>query len=212
MSDKVASEKLEADEQNPVDNVTGEESAIRPAKKAKKKGKGKKRRESVESRGEDDEGEISLKRKGRKKVLSKENVSSDVQQKVEAEGDDKKLEASVTVDEGLKETVIEIQAGENQPDELEEVVVKKESAFIEGDNKAQEAGDSAEASGEEKNDEKKDSEEESKDVESPTVRRRATLSDLRSESIDKKDGENAGTTEAASEVRFYFQQLYFEES
>lgn len=212
MSDKVASEKLEADEQNPVDNVTGEESAIRPAKKAKKKGKGKKRRESVESRGEDDEGEISLKRKGRKKVLSKENVSSDVQQKVEAEGDDKKLEASVTVDEGLKETVIEIQAGENQPDELEEVVVKKESAFIEGDNKAQEAGDSAEASGEEKNDEKKDSEEESKDVESPTVRRRATLSDLRSESIDKQDGEKAGTTEAASEVRFYFQQQYFEES
>lgn len=200
MSDKVASEKLEADEQNPVDNVTGEESAIRPAKKAKKKGKGKKRRESVESRGEDDEGEISLKRKGRKKVLSKENVSSDVQQKVEAEGDDKKLEASVTVDEGLKETVIEIQAGENQPDELEEVVVKKESAFIEGDNK------------EEKKDEKKDSEEESKDVESPTVRRRATLSDLRSESIDKQDGEKAGTTEAASEVRFYFQQLYFEES
>lgn len=195
MSDKVASEELDADEQNPVGNVTGEESAIRPAKKAKKKGKGKKHRESVESKDENDEGESSLKRKGRKKVHLKENVSSDLQQKVEAEGDDKQLEASVTVDEGLKETVIEIQASENKPDELEEVVVKKDSALIEGGNTAREAGDSAEASGEEKIDEEKDSEA----VESAAVRRRATLSDLRSESIDQQAGEKAVTTRPGSE-------------
>ena len=202
MSDKVASLNLEGDEQNPADNITEEEPAVRVPLKGKKKGKGKKRRESVESRDEDD-GEVSIsriKKKGKKKSPPKERVSPDVQPEVEAVRDDKQLEASVTVDEEPQETVIEIQGGEEQPDELKEVVVKKESAVIDGDNIVLGAEDSGEGSGEEKKDEKKDSEEESKGVESPTVRRRATLSDLRSESIDKVDGEQATSTTEGSEV------------
>ena len=38
------------------------------------------------------------------------------------------------------------------------------------------------------------------EVEGATVRRRATLSDLRSESVDKGDGEQAVSTTAGSEV------------
>lgn len=205
MSDKVASEKLEGDEQNPADNITEEEPAVRVPLKGKKKGKGKKRRESVESRDEDD-GEVSIsriKKKGKKKSPPKERVSSDVQPEVEAVRDDKQLEASVTVDKEPQETVIEIQGGEEQPDELEEVVVKKESAVIEAENIVLGEEDSGEGSGEEKKDEKKDR---------PTVRRRATLSDLRSESIDKVDGEQATSTTEGSEVLENFLQLYFEVS
>lgn len=212
MSDTLSSVKVEGDEQNPADSIPEEGTAerVRVPKKGKKKGgKGKKRRESIESKGEEDDDEeesTSGKKKGKKgkKAAPKKRVSSDVQPHVEAASESNVL-ASVTVDETPKETVIEIQGSvEKQPDELEEIVVKKESTLIEGDSVeiVQETGDS----GEEKKDEKKDSEEEeSKDagseVEGANVRRRATLSDLRTESVDKGDGEQVTSTIAGSEVQ-----------
>ena len=212
MSGTPSAGKLEGDEQIPADSVGEDGSAEQPrvAKKAKgkKKGKGKKRRESVESKGEehDDEEQSTGKKKGKQKAPPKSRVSSDIQPEAAATSDNKRLEAdveaSVTVDEGPKETVVEIQGDEKQTDELEEIVVKKESTLIEGGNVVKEGADSGEGSAEEKTDEKKDSEEESKDagseVERATVRRRATLTDLRSESVDKGDGEKAAT--AGSEV------------
>lgn len=210
--------KLEDEAQNLADSIAEDGSAeqVRVPKKgkAKKKGKGKKRRESVESKdeeGDNEEESASSKKKAKKKSLPKARVSSDIPPDVEATSasDSKQLESNVealvTVDEGPKETVVEIQGDEKQLDELEEIVVKKESALIEADNVAKEGADSGEGSGEEKTDEKKDSEEKSKEtgseVEGATVRRRATLSDLKSESFDKGDGEQALSTAAVTEVR-----------
>lgn len=213
-----ATAQLEDEAQNLVDSIGEDGSAeqVRVPKKgkAKKKGKGKKRRESVESKdeeGDNEEESASGKKKGKKKAPPRARVSSDIPPDVEATSasDGKQLESNVealavTVDEGPKETVVEIQGDEKQPDELEEIVVKKESTLIKEENVAKEGADSGEGSGEEKTDEKKDSEEESKEtgseVEGATVRRRATLSDLRSESVDKGDGEQAPVTTAATEV------------
>lgn len=204
MSEAISS-KLEEDEPNPTDSLAEEGSTgqVRVLKKGKgkKKGKAKKRRESVESKdeeGHDDEDSSSRKKKGKKKAA--------IQPEVDATSESKQLEAAVTVDETPKETVIEIQEEEKKPEELEEIVVNKESTLIEGDNVIQEKGVSGEG-GEEKQDleqEKIDEEgtkEAVSEVEGATVRRRATLSDIRSESVDKGDGEQAVSTTVGSEVR-----------
>lgn len=204
------------DAQNPAaDSIAEDGSAeqVRVLKKTKgkKKGKGKKRRESVDSKDDeahDEEESTSTKKKGKKKAAPKALTLSDTPPDVESTSDSKELdsnvEASVTVDEGPRETVVEIQGDEKQADELEEIVVTKESALIEGDNVVKEGGDAGEGSGEEKTDEKKDSEEDTKvtgsEAEVAAVRRRATLSDIRGESVDKGDGEQALSTTAESEV------------
>ena len=213
MSETTSTGKLEEDEQNPTDSIVeeGPTGQVRLSKKGKKKGKGKKRRESVESKdeeGDDEDDSSSRKKKGKKKAAPKTSVSSEIQPEAEATSESKQ-DAAVTVDETPKETVIEIQGEETRSEELEEIVVKKESTLIKGDNVAQEEGDSGEGSGEEKKDieQEKDGEEEAKEkevvseAEGATVRRRATLSDLRSESVDKGDGEQALSTAAGSEVR-----------
>ena len=216
MSETASSGKLEEDEQNPTDSIAEEGSTgqVRVSKKGKKKGKGKKRRESVESKdeeGDDEEYSSSRKKKGKKKAAPKTSVSSDIQPEVEATSESKQLEAAVTVDETPKETVIEIQGEEKRSEELEEIVVKKESTLIEADNVVLVEGDSGEGSAEEKKDSEHEEvgEEEAKEkevaevaseVEGATVRRRATLSDLRSESVDKGDGEQVVSTTAGSEV------------
>lgn len=205
MSEAISS-KLEEDEPNPTDSLAEEGSTgqVRVLKKGKgkKKGKAKKRRESVDSKdeeGHDDEDSSSRKKKGKKKAA--------IQPEVDATSESKQLEAAVTVDETPKETVIEIQGEEKKPEELEEIVVNKESTLIEGDNVIQEKGVSGEGGGEEKQDleQEKSGEEGTKEavseVEGATVRRRATLSDIRSESVDKGDGEQAVSTAVGSEVR-----------
>lgn len=210
MSETTSSAKLEEDEQNPTYSFSKEGQA-RLLKKGKKKGKGKKRREAVESKdeeGDDEEDSSSRKKKGKIKAAPKTSISSDIQPEVEATSETKQLEAAVTVDETPTETVIEIQGEEKRPEELAEIVVDKESTLIKGDNVVQEEEDSGEGSGEEKKDveQEKVGEEEAKEkdvvpeVEGATVRRRATLSDLRSESMDKGDGEQAVSTAAESEV------------
>ena len=208
MSETISS-KLKEDEPNPTDSIAEEGSTgqVRVLKKAKgkKKGKGKKRRESMEEEADDEEDSSSRKKKGKKKASPKTSVSSDIQPEVDATSESKQLESAVTVDETPKETVIEIQ-GEKKPEELEEIVVKKESTLVEGDNVILGEGGSGESSGEEKKDldQGKIGEEESKEAESEvegaTVRRRATLSDIRSESVDKLDGEQAVSATAGSEV------------
>lgn len=203
MSEAISS-KIEEDEPNPTDSLAEEGSTgqVRVLKKGKgkKKGKAKKRRESVESKdeeGHDDEDSSSRKKKGKKKAA--------IQPEVDATSESKQLEAAVTVDETPKETVIEIQGEEKKPEELKEIVVNKESTLIEGDNVIQEKGVSAEGGGEEKQDleQEKIGEEGTKEavseVEGATVRRRATLSDIRSESVDKGDGEQAVSTTVGSE-------------
>lgn len=220
MSETTSSGKLEEDEQNPTDSIAeeGPTGQVRVLKKGKKKGKGKKRRETLESKdeeGDDEEDSSSRKKKGKKKGAPKTSVSSDIQPEVEATSETKQLEAAVTVDETPKETVIEIQGEDKRPEELEEIVVKKESTLIKGDNVVQE-GDSGEGGGEEKKDVEREKigEEETKEkevvseVEGATVRRRATLSDLRSESVDKGDGEQALSTAAGSEVRGSLKSCY----
>jgi len=204
MSEAISS-KIEEDEPNPTDSLAEEGSTgqVRVLKKGKgkKKGKAKKRRESVESKdeGHDDEDSSSRKKKGKKKAA--------IQPEVDATSESKQLEAAVTVDETPKETVIEIQGEEKKPEELEEIVVNKESTLIEGDNVIQEKGVSGEGGGEGKQDleQEKIGEEGTKEavseVEGATVRRRATLSDIRSESVDKGDGEQAVSTTVGSEVR-----------
>ena len=209
MSETISS-KLEEDEPNPTDSIAEEGSTgqVRVLKKAKgkKKGKGKKRRESMEEEADDEEDSSSRKKKGKKKVSPKTSVSSDIQPEFDATSESKQLESAVTVDDTPKETVIEIQGEEKKPEELEEIVVKKESTLIEGDNVILGEGGSGESSGEEKKDldQGKIGEEESKEAESEvegaTVRRRATLSDIRSESVDKLDGEQAVSATAGSEV------------
>lgn len=206
MSETTSSAKLEEDEQNPTHSSFSKEGQVRLLKKGKKKGKGKKA--STYEEGDDEEDSSSRKKKGKIKAAPKTSISSDIQPEVEATSETKQLEAAVTVDETPKETVIEIQGEEKRPEELEEIVVDKESTLIKGDNVVQEEEDSGEGSGEEKKDveQEKVGEEESKEkdvvpeVEGATVRRRATLSDLRGESMDKGDGEQAASTAAGSEV------------
>lgn len=204
MSETTSSAKLEEDEQNPTHSSFSKEGQVRLLKKGKKKGKGKKA--STYEEGDDEEDSSPRKKKGKKKAAPKTSISSDIQPEVEATSETKQLKAAV--DETPKETVIEIQGEEKRPEELEEIVVDKESTLIKGDNVVQEEGDSGEGSGEEKKDveQEKVGEEEAKEkevvpeVEGATVRRRATLSDLRGESMDKGDGEQAVSTAAGSEV------------
>ena len=207
MSDAQASVNLE-EEHPAASNLEEEGSSERVAKKSKgkKKSKGaaKKRRESLEKEKDDDgegEGSSSLKKKkGKKKAALKVSETSEIRPEVESVAG----EASI-LDETPKETVVEIK-DEKHADDLQEIVVKKEGALVEGgDNVVQETAVAVESGEEEKNDEKKDSEGEgSKETMSESngagVRRRATLSDIRSESVDKRDGEQPPVTAIGSEV------------
>lgn len=210
MSDVPAS--LNIEEENPTaSNLEDEGTIERVPKKSKGKKKGKaqkKRRESIEEDDDDGEGSSRKKKgKGKKKAARKESDASHIQPEVvEVESDSKRLESNAgeasLLDETPRETVIEIK-DEQEADELEEIVVKKEEASSEGENVVQEAAVTGESSGEEKTDEKKDSESEgTKEAEAPegegAVRRRATLSDIRGESVDKGDGEQSPA--AATEV------------
>ena len=206
MSDAQASTNLE--EENAAASTLEEESERVSKSKGKKKAKGtKKRKESVEEDEPEDGGSSRKKKgKGKKKTARKVSDTPDVTPEVElvsySKLESNAGEASI-LDEVPKETVIEIK-GEKEADELQEVVVKKEEALAEGDNVIQEVGVAGESSGEEKIDEKKDSEGDgSKEGESGsggTVRRRATLSDLRGESVDKGDGEQPSAEATVSEV------------
>ena len=214
MSDAQASTNLE--EENAATSTLEEESERVSKSKGKKKAKGtKKRKESVEE-GEPEDGGSSRKKKGKgkKKTARKVSDTSDVTPEVElvsySKLESNAGEASI-LDEAPKETAIIEIKDEKEADELQEVVVKKEEALAEGDNVIQEVGVAGESSGEEKTDEKKDSEGEgpgdgSKEGESGsdgTVRRRATLSDLRGESVDKGDGEQPSAAITVSEVYTY---------
>ena len=195
MSDAAAS--IEIEEENP----TVEEDSERVAKKSKGKKKGKatkkKRSESIGEEDDDDDERGSSggkKKKGKKKAARRVSDTSEIQPEVVA------VSESVT-DETPKETIVEIK-DEKQADELEEIVVKKDEALSEGDNVIV-----GESSGEEKKDDKKDSEGEATKEAQPEseggLRRRATLSDIRAESVDKGDGEQPSTAATGSEVNMY---------
>ena len=132
------------------------------------------------------------KKKGKKKAARKVSDTSETGE-------------NSILDDTPKETVIEIKDEKEGDAELQEIVVKKEEAQVEGDNVVEEAAVPVEGSEVEKKDNKKDGEgEEPKetvpDSERPGVRRRATLSDLKSESVDKGDEEQAADATAVSEV------------
>ncbi|XP_068706194.1 uncharacterized protein [Montipora foliosa] len=172
--------------------------------KAKKKGKSpKKRGEAVEEEdGDGEDGNLSRgkKKKGKKRARGISDVYNI--QPVVGEGkrlDDESVagEASL-LDETPKDTIIEIK-DEKQADELEEIVVKKEQALPGGNSLVEEEGREPSKSTEENEDTKeRDGQGETKERPG-SVRRRATLTDLKAESIDKGDGEQPGTLEAAAE-------------
>ena len=203
MSDAAAS--IEIEEENPATSRV-EEVSERVLKKSmgKKKGKAtkKKRSESVGEEEEDDDEDRGpsggKKKKGKKKAARRASDTSETQPEV--------VTVSEPVsDETPKETIVEIK-DEKQADELEEIVVKKDEASVEGDNVIQEAGVSGEIIGEEKKDDKKDTEGdlEAKPESEGGLRRRATLTDLiRGESLDKGDGEQPSTAATGSEVNLY---------
>ena len=203
MSDAQAS--LNPEEENPNVSVLEEEGSserVERKSKGKKKSKGaaKTRKESKVIEEEADEDEVPS-RPGKKKKGKKKRKVSDTSETGE----------NSILDDTPKETVIEIKDEKEGDAELQEIVVKKEEAQVEGDNVVEEAAVPVEGSEEEKKDNKKDGEgEEPKetvpDSERPGVRRRATLSDLKSESVDKGDEEQAADATAGSEVNI--SQLY----
>lgn len=200
MSDAAASIEIEEDNLA-ASNVEEESERVSKKSKGKKRGKAtkKKRSESIGEEDDDDEDRGSSggkKKKGKKKAARRVSDTSEIQPEVVA--------ASESVSgETPKETVVEIK-DEKQADELEEIVVKKDEASVEGDNVIQEVG---ERSGEEKKDDKKDGEgEATKEVQPESeggLRRRATLSDIRAESVDKGDEEQPSTEATGSEVNMY---------
>ena len=198
MSDAQAS--LNPEEENPNVSVLEEEGSserVERKSKGKKKTKGAaKTRKGKGLEEEADEDEVpsrpGKKKKGKKKAARKVSDTSETGE-------------NSILDDTPKETVIEIKDEKEGDAELQEIVVKKEEAQVEGDNVVEEAAVSVEGSEEEKKDNKKDGEgEEPKetvpDSERPGVRRRATLSDLKSESVDKGDEEQAADATAVSEV------------
>ena len=198
MSDAQAS--LNPEEENPNVSVLEEEG---PSERVERKSKGKKKtkgfaktRKGKGLEEEADEDEVpsrpGKKKKGKKKAARKVSDTSETGE-------------NSILDDTPKETVIEIKDEKEGDAELQEIVVKKEEAQVEGDNVVEEAAVPVEGSEEEKKDNKKDGEgEEPKetvpDSERPGVRRRATLSDLKSESVDKGDEEQAADATAVSEV------------
>ena len=207
MSDAQAS--LNPEEENPNASVLEEEGSserVERKTKGKKKikGAGKTRKESKVIEEEADEDDVpsrpGKKKKGKKKAARKVSDTSETQPSVETVTG----EASI-LDDTPKETVIEIKDEKEGEAELQEIVVKKEEVQVEGDNVVEEAAVPVEGSEEEKKDNKKDGEgEEPKetvpDSERPGVRRRATLSDLKSESVDKGGEEQAADAAVGSEV------------
>lgn len=204
MSDAQGSLNLE--EENPNVSVLEEEGSserVERKSKGKKKTKGfAKTRKGKGLEEEADEDEVpsrpGKKKKGKKKAARKVSDTSETGE-------------NSILDDTPKETVIEIKDEKEGDAELQEIVVKKEEAQVEGDNVVEEAAVPVEGSEEEKKDNKKDGEgEEPKetvpDSERPGVRRRATLSDLKSESVDKGDEEQAADATAGSEVNI--SQLY----
>ena len=204
MSDAQAS--LNPEEENPNVSVLEEEGSserVERKSKGKKKTKGAaKTRKGKGLEEEADEDEVpsrpGKKKKGKKKAARKVSDTSETGE-------------NSILDDTPKETVIEIKDEKEGDAELQEIVVKKEEAQVEGDNVVEEAAVSVEGSEEEKKDNKKDGEgEEPKetvpDSERPGVRRRATLSDLKIESVDKGDEEQAADATAGSEVNI--SQLY----
>ena len=205
MSDAQAS--LNPEEENPNVSVLEEEGSserVERKSKGKKKTKGAaKTRKGKGLEEEADEDEVpsrpGKKKKGKKKAARKVSDTSETGE-------------NSILDDTPKETVIEIKDEKEGDAELQEIVVKKEEAQVEGDNVVEEAAVPVEGSEEEKKDNKKDGEgEEPKetvpDSERPGVRRRATLSDLKSESVDKGDEEHeAADATAGSEVNI--SQLY----
>ena len=204
MSDAQAS--LNPEEENPNVSVLEEEGS---SERVERKSKGKKKTKGAAKTGkgkgleeEADEDEVpsrpGKKKKGKKKAARKVIDTSETGE-------------NSILDDTPKETVIEIKDEKEGDAELQEIVVKKEEAQVEGDNVVEEAAVPVEGSEEEKKDNKKDGEgEEPKetvpDSERPGVRRRATLSDLKSESVDKGDEEQAADATAGSEVNI--SQLY----
>ena len=204
MSDAQAS--VNPEEENPNVSVLEEEGSserVERKSKGKKKTKGfAKTRKGKGLEEEADEDEVpsrpGKKKKGKKKAARKVSDTSETGE-------------NSILDDTPKETVIEIKDEKEGDAELQEIVVKKEEAQVEGDNVVEEAAVPVEGSKEEKKDNKKDGEgEEPKetvpDSERPGVRRRATLSDLKSESVDKGDEEQAADATAGSEVNI--SQLY----
>ena len=204
MSDAQAS--LNPEEENPNVSVLEEEGSserVERKSKGKKKTKGfAKTRKGKGLEEEADEDEVpsrpGKKKKGKKKAARKVSDTSETGE-------------NSILDDTPKETVIEIKDEKEGDAELQEIVVKKEEAQVEGDNVVEEAALAVEGSEEEKKDNKKDGEgEEPKetvpDSERPGVRRRATLSDLKSESVDKGGEEQAADATAGSEVNI--SQLY----
>lgn len=196
----------QAEEENPNVSVLEEEGSserVERKSKGKKKTKGfAKTRKGKGLEEEADEDEVpsrpGKKKKGKKKAARKVSDTSETGE-------------NSILDDTPKETVIEIKDEKEGDAELQEIVVKKEEAQVEGDNVVEEAAVPVEGSEEEKKDNKKDGEgEEPKetvpDSERPGVRRRATLSDLKSESVDKGDEEQAADATAGSEVNI--SQLY----
>ena len=172
--------------------------------KAKKKGKSpKKRGEAVEEEdGDGEDGNLSRgkKKKGKKRargISDIYNIQPVVGEGKRLDGESVAGEASL-LDGTPKDTIIEIK-DEKQADELDEIVVKKEQALAGGNSLVEEEG--RKPSTEENEDTKeRDGQEETKERPGG-VRRRATLTDLKADSIDKGDGEQPGTLEAAAEVR-----------
>lgn len=190
-------------------NVEEENEQVEIKVKAKKKGKVSKKHEDAFEEEEDVKGGISVrgkKKKGKKKVR-KGSDALEIQPVAPEVGENKQLERESAVGEALlldetpKETIVEIK-DEKQADDLEEIVVKKEEASIEGSNLVQGDG---KASIEGTIVEGKENEGEERAGESRGgVRRRATLTDLKADSIDKGDGERADSIEAVSEVTSSF--------
>ena len=207
MSDTEATVAIEELNAAPT-NVEEENEQLEIKVKAKKKGKVSKRHEDAFEE-EDVKGEISVrgkKKKGKKKVR-KGSDALEIQPVVPEVGENKQLERESAVGEALlldetpKETIVEIK-DEKQADDLEEIVVKKEEASIEGGSLVQADG-KASIEGTIVEGKEKEGEEGAEESRGG-VRRRATLTDLKADSIDKGDGERADSVEAVSEVTSSF--------
>ena len=188
-------------------NVEEENEQLEIKVKAKKKGKVSKRHEDAFEE-EDVNGEISVrgkKKKGKKKVR-KGSDALEIQPVVPEVGENKQLERESALgeallwDETLKETIVEIK-DKKQADDLEEIVVKKEKTSIEGGNLVQDDG-KASIEGTIVEGKEKEGEEGAEESRGG-VRRRATLTDLKADSIDKGDGERADSCGLFRSIRLY---------
>ena len=206
MSDTEATVAIEELNAAPT-NVEEENEQLEIKVKAKKKGKVSKRHEDAFEE-EDVNGEISVrgkKKKGKKKVR-KGSDALEIQPVVPEVGENKQLERESALgeallwDETLKETIVEIK-DKKQADDLEEIVVKKEKTSIEGGNLVQDDG-KASIEGTIVEGKEKEGEEGAEESRGG-VRRRATLTDLKADSIDKGDGERADSCGLFRSIRLY---------